>query len=305
MVWLSGVVPSYEQAEEVFKRIGHRHMPRMSVWRQAQGHGERMKTHLERQQELVRPERVVLPPPGLDHAQPKGISMDGGMMNIRDEGWKEFKAGAVYDVGQRPEPDPVTGELVEQAHAQNITYTAVLGSVDQFAPALWVEAVKHQVPQAAASSVTADGAEWIWNLTADYFPDSLQIVDWYHASQHLAKAAAALYPDAEQAAKRWYTQRRHDLFKGSIQHITRPLDKAGLEDHSRYFHTHKRRMQYQEFREDGYPIGSGTVESGIKQIKGRLAGPGMRWSRPGAQRMLVIRSAVLGDTFDALWAAAA
>ena len=305
MVWLSGVVPSYHQAEEVFRRIGQRSLPRMSVWRQAQVHGERMKVHLEHQQELVSPERVVLPPPGLDHQQRKGVSMDGGMVNIRHEGWKEFKVGAIYDVEQRPEPDPVTGELVEQAHGVNITYTAVLGSVEQFAPGLWVEAVNHQVPQAADSSVTADGAEWIWNLAADYFPDSVQIVDWYHAGEHLAKAATALYPDDELAATRWYAQRRHHLFKGSIQHITRPLDKVGLEGHSLYFHTHKRRMQYQEFREEGCPIGSGTVESGIKQIKGRLTGPGMRWSRSGAEHMLVIRSAVLGDTFDALWAAAA
>jgi hypothetical protein len=305
MVWLSGVVPSYEQAEEVFARIGHRHVPRMSVWRQAQAHGERMGAYLEHQQALVSVERVVLPPPGLDHEQRKGVSMDGGMVNIRDEGWKEFKVGAVYDVAQRPEADPVTGELVEQAHGVNITYSTVLGSVEQFAPALWVEAVNHQVPQAADSSVTADGAEWIWNLTDDYFPDSVQIVDWYHACEHLSDAASALYPDDQQTAQSWYKRKRDALFKGNLHLITRPLDEAGLNDHSRYFHTHKRRMQYQEFREEGYPIGSGTVESGIKQIKGRLTGPGMRWSRPGAEHMLVIRSAVIGETFDALWTAAA
>lgn len=64
-------------------------------------------------------------------------------------------------------------------------------------------------------------------------------------------------------------------------------------------------MQYHQFREEGYPIGSGTVESGIKQFKARLTSPGMRWSRPGAERMLVIRAAVLADTFDDLWTAAA
>jgi len=60
-----------------------------------------------------------------------------------------------------------------------------------------------------------------------------------------------------------------------------------------------------EFREEGYPIGSGTVESGIKQFKARLTGSGMRWSRPGAERMLIVRASVLGDSFDALWQAAA
>ncbi len=63
-------------------------------------------------------------------------------------------------------------------------------------------------------------------------------------------------------------------------------------------------MQSQEFHEQGYPTGSGTIESGIKRFKHRLSGPGMRWSRPAAERMLVLRAAVLSNAFDALWASA-
>jgi hypothetical protein len=58
---------------------------------------------------------------------------------------------------------------------------------------------------------------------------------------------------------------------------------------------------YMQCFAEGYPIGSGAIESGVKQYKTRLAGPGMRWSRPGAERMLVIRSAVLNGAFDLLW----
>jgi hypothetical protein len=63
-------------------------------------------------------------------------------------------------------------------------------------------------------------------------------------------------------------------------------------------------MQYAQFRAAGFPIGSGGVESGVKQFKQRLTGPGMRWSRPALNRMIVLRSAVLGDSFDRLWDAA-
>ena len=63
-------------------------------------------------------------------------------------------------------------------------------------------------------------------------------------------------------------------------------------------------MQYAQFRAAGFPIGSGGVESGVKQFKQRLAGPGMRWSRPALDRMVVLRSAVLSDSFDPLWPAA-
>ena len=84
-------------------------------------------------------------------------------------------------------------------------------------------------------------------MAADLFPDSAQIVDWYHATQHLAAASHALYPDDEDIAKRWYQQSKRHLFQGDIHRITKKLDDAGLAEHSRYFHTHERRMQYHQF----------------------------------------------------------
>ena len=303
MVWLSGMLP-YEQAAEVFERIGQRVIPRMSLWRQAQRHGERLRAYQAHQQAMGSVERVELPDSREDHHQQKGLSLDGGMVNIRGEGWKEFKSGVVFDVEPRTAQDQALNDIIDLAHGVKMAYTAVLGSVTQFAPAFWALAVAHKVPRAAESSVTADGAEWIWPLVDDLFPDSVQIVDWYHATQHLAQAAQALFPDHPEQAERWDAQQRTALFRGEIWKITHPLDRAGLTDHSRYFHTHQRRMQYQAFREQGYPIGSGTVESGIKQFKARLTGPGMRWSRPAAERMLVVRAAVLSHDFDRLWAAA-
>jgi hypothetical protein len=231
-------------------------------------------------------------------------SASTGMVNIRGEGWKEFKTGVVYDVQRRTVLDPTLNEPTDVVQGVNMAYTAVLGSVSQFAPSFWALAVRYQIPQAAESSVAADGAEWIWALVDDLFPDSVQIVDWFHATQHLALAAQALFPDQPDHAQRWYTQQRTALFRGEIWKITHALDQAGLAEHSHYFHTHQRRMQYHEFREQGYPIGSGTVESGVKQFKSRLTGPGMRWSRSAAERILVLRAAILSDDFDRLWAVA-
>jgi hypothetical protein len=254
---------------------------------------------------LVGLEQVVLAEAHHDHAQVKGISMDGGMVHLRDEGWKEMKVGAVYDVALRWQRDARTAEWVEQAQAVNLSYMAVLGDVQAFAPALWQIAVQRQVPQAADSSVTADGAEWIWSVATDYFPDSTQIVDWYHARQHLWAAAHALFPDHPDRAQGWASHQSQALFLGALDQIIDPLDQTGLAEHSHYFRLHRQRMRYQEFRENGYPIGSGTVESGVKQFKARLTGPGMRWSRPAAQQMLVIRAAVLEHSFDCLWQRAA
>ena len=304
MVWLSGLLP-YGQAEQVFERIGGLHLPDATIWRHVEKHGERLKQYVEAEQSQVSPERILLADARQDHDTPKGVSLDGGMVNIREEGWKEFKAGVVYTIGQRTGVDPQTGETMDLPCAEQSRYTAVLGDVDQFAPALWAIAVEHDLPRAARSSVAADGAEWIWNLATDLFPDSTQIVDWYHATHHLALAAHALFPQDETHALDWYRHMQTPLFRGEIWKITRPLQQASLADHARYFEHHQRRMHYQDFREEGFLIGSGPVESEIKQYKVRLSGPGMRWARPNAERLLVIRSAVLSHQFDALWAAAA
>lgn len=300
MVWLAGHM-SYAAAVEGFERLARRTVPRCAIWDETQRHAERFQRYQQQQQAQAGVERVVLPPAGQDHNRPLGLSLDGGKMNIRGEGWKEFKAGTVFDVVVTPELDRESGEWVDQVHGVNMHYCAVLGSVDEFAPALWALAVDRQVPQAANATVTGDGADWIWNLSDDYFPDCPQIVDFYHGAEYLARCAEALYPTDAQAAHAWLQARRADLYLGQIHRIIEPLEKAGLTTQAEYFRKHTRRMQYQEFREQDYPIGSGTIECGIKRFKYRLSGPGMRWSRPAAERMLVLRAAVLSGSFDQLW----
>jgi hypothetical protein len=302
MVWLASQLP-YAVAAEAFARLGRRPVPASAIWAETQRHGERLKQTVAQQQAQVGVERVVLPPAGADHYRPLGVSLDGGKMHLRGEDWKEFKVGTVFEVVLTPELAPDTGEWVDSAHGVNMRYRAVLGNVDAFAPALWALAVEQQVPQAADVSVTADGAEWIWNLADDLFPNAVQIVDWYHATAYLAQAAEALYPSDAAAAQRWQQARRNDLYAGATHKLIAPLAAAGLTTQADYFRRHTRRMQYQTFREDDYPLGSGTVESGIKRFKQRLSGPGMRWSRPAAERMLVLRAAAMSGTFDQLWAA--
>jgi hypothetical protein len=306
MVWLSGLL-SYEQCAAVFEEIGERQIPASSIWRQTQYHGQRLQACVEQQQEQVRVERVILPDVKYDHDQRKGLSMDGGMVNIRGEGWRELKVGAVFDVQTRLERNPQTQQLDEMAHGVNVHYTAVLGSKDTFAPALWALAVQHQLPTARERAVIGDGAAWVWNVAEDVCPDGRQIVDWFHAVQHLAESANALYPDEKDDNKRqrWLKTYKDHLYMGRIHKIIAALCKREREDLAAYFENHQRRMQYLEFREEGFPIGSGVIESSVKQFKHRLTGPGMRWNADNANRMLVIRAAVLGNDFHDLWQQAA
>lgn len=305
MVWLSGLLP-YEQCEAVFAEIGDQWLSASSIWRQSQNHGHRLLAHIEGQRDEVSVERIQLPDAEHDHDQRKGISMDGGMIHIRDEGWREVKVGTVFDVDLRLERNPQTHELDEMAHGVNVHYTAILGSKEDFKPALWALAVQHDLPTARNRSVVADGALWIWDVAEDICPDGQQVVDWYHAVEHLHKCALALYPDDldKQKRQRWFKKYKHQLYLGNIDTLIAVSHRRNIPQLATYFERHKRRMQYLEFREEGLPIGSGTVESGVKQFKQRLCGTGMRWHLDNANIMLVIRSAVLGNDFNKLWIAA-
>jgi hypothetical protein len=230
--------------------------------------------------------------------------MDGGMVHIRDEGWKEIKVGTVFVPEVHSGWDARLQEETEIIQTRPLGYVGVLGNVEAFSPALWGLAVQHQLPTTDQVVVVADGAEWIWNLSQDLFPESHEIVDWYHACQHLAEAAQTLHPASPEQCQHWYRHRQHNLFLGQLAPIIAPLQQAHQPEVARYFQTHRHRMRYHEFRENRFPIGSGMVESGIKQFKTRLTGAGMRWSRPAVERMLIIRAAILSDTFDHLWLAA-
>jgi hypothetical protein len=288
MVWLSGLLP-FKQSVAVMARIGERFISSSTTWRMAQEYGDQLQTVVEHEREQVSAERVRLPDAHPDPEPHKGISMDGGMVNIRGEGWRELKVGTVSNVKMRLERNPHTNELDELAHGVDVHYTAVLGTKEAFKPVLWALAVQQNVPSAQRRSVVADGAVWIWDIASDLCPDGQQVVDWYHAVEHLHKAAIALYPHKDDLNKRqrWFKKYKNQLYLGSIDTLISVLHQRDVPQFATYFERHKRRMQYLKFREQGLPIGSGTIESGVKQFKQRLTGTGMRWDPDGAQRMII------------------
>jgi hypothetical protein len=298
MAWLCGLLP-YGQAAEVMARIGKRPVSDSSLWRLAQKVGRALHRQetLEEKPE-VRPEAT----PVSAQADTRLLSMDGGLVNIEGEGWKELKVGLV---GTVIADEPVSRDEAPIVHTTAAHYCAVLGDVVTFAPVLLDLARRTGFEQAAHSCITADGAAWIWNLADAHFPDSVQIVDYYHARQHLALAAQALCPDHAARANAWFHAHTDDLFDGNLQPMVTELQQAGLADAAAYFQTHQARMDYADFQDEGFPIGSGSVESEVKRFKHRLDGPGMYWSRQGAENIIRIRAAVLDGSFDMRWATAA
>lgn len=314
-VYLSGAVPSFELATAILKRIGQIEISSPSAWRSSQEAGQRFRRveEVARARAMVTPERWEPPSRAEVTDQRMGVAMDGASVNIRDEGWKDMKIGVVFDIAVRPTKDPETGERVNLAHAVHNSYVAHLGGPDVIGEKTYTEARRRGWEQAQDTMVVGDGAPWIWNQAALHFGESHQVVDWYHAKEHLIAAARLMKPDGGSAFTRWLNSRETLLYQGHADKIADELEKKAhqgvanadeLLTAAGYFRTNHLRMNYIELREGEWPIGSGMVESGAKQFKARFAGPGMRWSRDGAENLLPIRAAVLSGRFDQMWAAA-
>jgi hypothetical protein len=311
-VWLSGVVGSFEEAERVLRRIGHVSMSDSTVWRRVERWGEQFRRlDQERQQQAqALPNRGQVTAGQAQQKGRMGLAMDGAMVHVLGEGWKEFKVGCVYEIEPQAVFDKESQEWLEMGHAVHTSYVAHLGGPELFGRLLWTEAQQRGWEAVYDTQVVGDGARWIWNLTQEHFYDSYQTVDWYHAADHLHAAAQLYRPDSESAAQRWYKSAETSLFQGHADQIAHTLQQKAvgnsqrakdLRTEAQFFENNKRRMQYLEFREDGYLIGSGPVESGAKQFKARFTGPGMRWSRAGIERLIPVRAAIMSSQFDDLW----
>lgn len=308
-VWLSGLLP-YAQAEAILKEIGQVTISDSSLWRRAQTWGEAGCAQQTQQcvAAAAMPGREELA--STPRACDMGVALDGGMVHIRQEGWKELKVGCVFEVECRPVSDRQTAETLHLAHAVHNTYVAHLGGPTAFGQLLWSEARRRHFMQAPDRVALGDGAAWVWNLVEEHFFSSRQVVDWYHAKLHLSQAAHSLHGQDTAAAQRWLHQHELTLLQGHADRIAAQLHQLAaahpdcaetLTREAAYFQEHHARMLYLELREDGFPIGSGMVESACKQFRARLAGPGMRWSRIGLERMLPVRAAIMAHRFDDFW----
>ncbi|MEO6063430.1 MAG: UPF0236 family protein, partial [Thermoflexales bacterium] len=211
-----------------------------------------------------------------------GVTLDGFMVNVRAEGWKEVKAGCVFKFEERVEPKLTKhGEEIADVHAKAKTYVSHLGGPEGIGMKLFGEASRRGWQRAGKRVVIGDGASWIWGQASIYFAKAAHIVDWYHAKQHVSAAAAMLYPEAAQAAAKtaWTTTHSDQLYTGQADALAASLKETQAETEAGYFEDNYQRLQYQDFQRDGLPIGSGTIEAGAKRYKQRLCASGMRWSR--------------------------
>jgi len=222
---------------------------------------------------------------------------------------REAKLGCVFtqttlDENQRP---------VRDEHST--TYVGHIETAEAFGTRIYAEAIRRGVSRAAQVIVLGDGARWIWGIAEEQFYGAIQIVDLYHAREHLAAIAKSVYGASALKSKQWMDARREQLDAGDVEAVIASLRRLrpshttvqeAVRTAADYFHANAKRMRYAEFRKQGLFVGSGVVEAGCKTICGqRLKQSGMHWTVRGANAIIALRCCQLSSRWEEFWEARA
>jgi len=227
------------------------------------------------------------------------------------ENWRDLKAGCWYE----GEVVPARQQSLRQKdkaqredivlRAKNKQYFCDIDQAEQFGKLLWATGCAAGADRAHILIFICDGAVWIWNLIVLYFPNAIQIVDWYHAADRLKRIVEEAFPNLGER-QTWLEAVTEDLWQGRVELVIEACQslakKSNLAKQSlAYYANNIERMRYAQFRAAGYLIGSGVIESGCKQIvTQRLKLPGAQWNLEGAILIAKARAAWLSGHWQNL-----
>lgn len=215
------------------------------------------------------------------------VSMDGVMAHV-DGAWREVKLGVCYERASEKGPT-------------RASYYATLSNSHKFGKGLRTLAEMAGEPRCRQVAVVADGSDWIWRETGKHFTQRVQILDFFHVCEHLWALANAHFGDGSPEASAWVHAQKVRLLENKVADVLsdirawQPLTYAAEETRRKelaYLAKHAHRMRYKTFRDAGYHIGSGVMESSCRWVvQQRMKGSGMRWSTDGAESILQLRTA--------------
>jgi hypothetical protein len=242
--------------------------------------------------------------------------LDGWLVRYRGPGWgkrwtkqervtwHEFKTGVYYRHEQAGRTQSGRGVLTEKV------VVGWQGEVGELGRRLHWEALRGGLGRAQNVLVVADGAPWIWNVSQDRWRGATEVLDFYHATEHLWSLGRALHDHDEVAAARWVEPRRHRLRHGKQEQVLSEIaalkglqGETGqvVEREQNYFATHAHRMNYRTISQRGWPIGSGAVESACRQRQCRFKRPGQFWTSTGLRHLSALDEARRNQHWDQLW----
>jgi len=195
----------------------------------------------------------------------------------------------------------------------SVTYSAAIesaasGPADDapFAQRVIREATRRGFDTAQRRVVLGDGARWIWNLSNEYFPGSIEIVDRFHAKERISDAAKAIYGSGSELGAQWAKERHDELDEGHLDDLIHALDVHASNCEARkcrnYIIENRSRMRYPEFHAQGLCTSTGVIEAGCKLAVGtRLKRAGMHWSVKGADAIIALRCTILSGRLEDFW----
>jgi hypothetical protein len=305
MCWAGAMDPSFEQASQTLQRFAGLDIPTRQLPRVVQHFAARVAAWMHDRT----PQRQTAPVEILNlQADMTGIPMrPEELRDVRGKQpdgaakTRQIKLGCVFtqsrDADGNPQRDPFSS-----------TYVSTFGEVTDLSALLHTEALKRGYATARTVVFLGDGAEWIWNMVHDRFRGAVQIVDFYHACEHLHLLCQTLEADPIRAQTLYLAWRRR-LKRHGVPRILEDasqravaLDAAtrqNIEDQLPYFRDNAHRMTYGTFRRKGYFIGSGAIEGACRHIVAqRTKLSGMRWLRTGAAHVLAFRCLIQSNLFD-------
>src|SRR2546421_1482227 len=229
--------------------------------------------------------------------------------------YREIKAGAVFRAERGPKrSELVPGVYVDTPEPGSMRYVARRTAKGGFDWLLYQLALDGGLEQAQQVVVIGDGAPWIWHLAAEHFPGAVQIVDLYHAKEHVWDVAHAIFGSGTAQASAWATHACSLLEQGDSEALVAAIKalppippepgqaRSCPERAMNYFTINAARMRYPAFRAQGMHLGSGIAEAACKTIVStRAKRSGMRWTPKGIDALLPVRTSVLNGAYDSLW----
>lgn len=316
MVGLVGAMVSFEEGHELLHALGGVDVSTKHVERAAEALGRAVADDEQ---------GVVEPPAASEPAAPTlYLGMDGTGVPMRKQEvdgragkqadgtskTREVKLCTVWSAeGRDAEGTPVRD-------AGSVSYSAAIESAAQrdtdeepspFATRVEREAARRGFDRARRRAVLGDGAAWIWNIASEHFPDAIQIVDRFHAKQHLSAVGKAVYGATSDLARAWARERHDELDAGDLDAVLCALrTHAAANDDARtcadYVERNRERMRYAAFRAAGLCTSTGVVEAGCKVAIGtRCKRAGMHWTVAGVDAIIALRCCKLSGRFEDFW----
>jgi len=205
----------------------------------------------------------------------------------------------------KPMRDP--GSISYSAAIESAATPDTSPQLSDFAARVEREATRRGFAEARRRVVLGDGSPWIWNTAAELFPDATQILDRFHAKEHLSTVGKVIFSDGE-AGRAWTQQRYDELDAGRLRALVRVLHPQAAQHHEardciHYIWNNRRRMRYPKFHQQGLCTSTGWWEAGCKLVIGtRLKRAGMHWTVPGANAIIALRCSKLSGRFEDFWA---